>query len=233
MRLTLLALLGCMATPVPAVADQSAMRFDVRVLGLHAGVIDIAARQTDSAYAARTRFRTAGLVGVLKRIRADVSVQGRVVRGRLKPRAYSEAIDDGRTVTDVEVRFAPGRPRLVSGDTGSSAPPADTARLADAIDPLTLLYRVLREQPRDAVCRFSADIFDGHRHAEISLEERQDRGAAITCNGHYRRVSGYGDDDSETRNVSITLEYVPNGDGMRAERVEFDTRLGPAVMERR
>lgn len=233
MRLTFLVLLACLATAARAGEDQSSMRFDVRLLGLHAGVMEIAARETDSAYAARSRFRTAGLVGVLKRVRADVSVQGRVAQGRLKPHDYSEAIDDGQRVTNVEVRFAPGEPRLLSGDTGSSAPPADTSRLSDAIDPLTLLYLALRDQPRDKVCRFSADVFDGHRHAEIALNQRREQGEAITCTGHYRRVSGYGDSERENRHVSITVQYEPNGSGMRAERVEFDTRLGPAVMDRR
>ncbi|KZY40878.1 hypothetical protein A3731_12485 [Roseovarius sp. HI0049] len=218
---------------MPAQADPSSMRFEVRLLGLKAGVIEIGANVTDSAYAARTQFRTAGVVGALKQVRADVSVQGRVAGGALKPRTYTEAIDDGSRVTNVKVQFSPGRPRLISGDTGSSAPPADTSTLTDAIDPLTLLYVALRDQPRDEVCRFEADVFDGHRHAVISLKGRRSDGSNITCNGSYRRVAGYSDSEREKRNVSITVTYVPAGEVMRAERVAFDTKLGPAVMDRR
>ena len=232
MRLILAMLLVICATSVAA-DGASSMRFDVRLLGLRAGSIEIAANVSPKAYAARTRFRTAGVVGVLKQVRADVSVQGRVARGRLRPNSYSEAIDDGRRVTNVEVRFHPGKPRLISGDTGSSAPPADTSRLGDAIDPLTLLYVALRDQPRDQVCKFEADVFDGHRHAFISLRNRQVAGQTITCNGSYRRMSGYSDDEQKSRNVAISVTYVPTGDVMRAERVAFDTRLGPAVMDRR
>lgn len=232
MRLIATLLAGLAATPLWA-DDQSSMLFDVKLLGLRAGIIEIAANITDSAYAARTRFRTAGLVGALKRVRADVSVQGRVTDGALRPRDYSEAIDDGQRVTNVEVRFSPGNPRLVSGDTGSSAPPADTSRLDDAIDPLTLLYMALRDQPRDGLCRFEADVFDGHRHARITLKNRRQQGEAVTCSGSYRRVAGYSDSEHRNRNVSISVTYVPAGEVMRAERVTFDTRLGPAVMDRR
>ena len=225
-------LIGMAATPLWA-EGQSTMRYDVKLLGIRAGIIEIAANVTDRAYAARTHFRTAGVVGVLKRVRADVSVQGRVKAGRLRPQDYSEAIDDGVRVTNVEVRFEPGAPRLVSGDVGSEAPAADTSALSDAIDPLTLLYVALRDQPRDELCQFEADVFDGHRHARITLKNREDAGPAITCNGHYRRIDGYSDDERRNRNVSISVTYEPTGEMMRAERVAFDTRLGPAVMIRR
>ena len=224
-----------MAAPVPAVADESAMRFDLRLLGLHAGVVDIAARQTDSAYAARSRFRTAGIVGLFRRLRADVTVQGRVTPAGLRPLSYSEAIDDGDRVTDAEVRFAPGPPRLVSGETGSDAPPVDRARLRDALDPLTGLLLALRDQPRAGLCRLSAEVFDGQRLARLVLDRRQAQGEAVLCHGAYQRLAGYDDDDEKgrSRRVPLTIEYRPRKGLMRAEQVAFDTRYGPAVMARR
>ena len=164
MRLIMASLLVLWATPLWA-DSASSMRFDVRLLGLRAGTIEIAANVTKKAYAARSRFRTAGVMAILKKVRADISVNGRVARGQFRPHAYAESIDDGRRVTNVEVQFHPGQPRLVSGDVGSSAPPADMSRLTNAIDPLTLLYVVLHDQPRDELCKFEADLFDGHRHA--------------------------------------------------------------------
>lgn len=232
MRILLILLAGMAASPLSA-DGASSMLFDVRLLGLRAGVVEIGANVTAKAYAARTRFHTAGMVGVLKRVHADVAVTGRVTDGRLRPQDYSEAIDDGHRATNVQVRFSPGRPRLISGDTGSSAPPADTSALQDAIDPLTLLYVTLRDQPPDHVCQFEADVFDGHRHARITLKDRHANGSTITCNGFYRRIAGYGSDERENRNVAISVTYVQAGDMMRAERVAFDTRLGPAVMNRR
>jgi len=214
-------------------ADQSSMRFDVRLLGLRAGMVEIAANVTKTAYAARSRFQTAGVVGTLRSLRADISVQGKVTQGHLRPYDYAEAIDDGSRVTDVRVRFAPGAPRLISGDTGSSAPAADTSRLGGAIDPLTLLYVALRDQPRDGLCQFRADVYDGHRHAVITLDRPRPEGETVVCNGAYRRVAGYSDSERASRDVAIAVTYAPAGGLMRAERVAFDTRLGPAVMDRR
>lgn len=232
MRVVIALVLALLAAP-PALADQSSMRFDVRLLGLRAGMLEIAANVSKTAYAARSQFRTAGVVGTLKRLSADVSVQGLVAGDRLRPRDYAEAIDNGQRMTNVRVRFSPGQPRLISGQTGSSAPPADTSRLGDALDPLTLLYLTLRDQPRDEVCRFQADVFDGHRHAVVTLKQLRAEGDAIICNGAYRRVAGYSDSERQNRDVAIAVTYVPAGAVMRAARVAFDTRLGPAVMDRR
>lgn len=227
-----LLLCGLFAAPAWA-GGPSSMTFDVRLLGLRAGIIEIAASMSNGAYSARSRFHSAGLIGILKRIRADVAVRGTVRDGKLVPRTYTEAIDNGRRVTNVEVAFSPGRPRLVAGDPGSSAPPADTSRLRQAIDPLTLLYLALRDQTAEEVCHVEADVFDGHRHARFVLNRKQEAGRTVTCNGSYRRIAGYGKDEEEHRNVPVSVTYVWSGEVMRAERVAFDTRLGPAVMERR
>lgn len=233
MRAILLMLLFGLTAPARAETGRSVMRFDLRIVGFHAGILDLAATETDSAYAARSLFHTTGLLGALKRLRADLSVQGRVTGGRLQPYDYAEAIDNGRRVTDLRVRFAPGIPRLISGDTGSTAPPADTRRLDAVIDPLTLLYLAVRDQPGDTLCRMTADIFDGHRHARFTLNGRQEQGKTITCTGHYRRIAGYGGDAGKSDDVAISVDYVANGSGWRAARLAVETWLGPAVLERR
>lgn len=235
MRPILFLLIVCLASPAPAGDGPAVMRFDLRILGLHAGTIDLAMTRTDAAYAARSRFRTAGLVSLFKRLRADVTVQGRIAGGALRPVSYSEAINDGDRVTDAEVRFVPGPPRLISGRTGSAAPPVDGDRLRDALDPLTGLYLALRDQPRDGLCRLSKDVFDGQRLARLVLDRRQAQGEAVLCHGAYQRLAGYDDDDEKgrSRRVPVTVEYRPRKGLMRAERVAFDTRYGPAVMARR
>jgi hypothetical protein len=169
MRSLVMALaIALIATP-PAMAEQSAMSFDVRLLGARIGVLNIAATETGKSYAARSIFTTVGLVGALKHMEADVTVNGRLASGQMQPVDYQEAIDDGTRVTNVKVRFAPGTPRLVSGDTGSKAPPASGSSLNQAIDPLTGLYALLKDQPSTVSCAYSADIFDGHRLARIAL----------------------------------------------------------------
>lgn len=208
------------------------MSYDVRLLGARVGVMTIAATEKGGYYSARSRFSTAGIVGALRRVNADVAVQGRVAGDSLKPRDYSEEINDGSRFTNVKVQFSPGTPKLVEGDAGSDAPPARPASLSDAIDPLTTLYAALRDQPRDGICRLEADVFDGHRLARFALTQPQPQGDTVTCNGFYRRLEGYEKDGKEDRNVPISVDYEPAGQQMRAARVRVETKYGLAVMQR-
>lgn len=218
----------------PAVADQSNMSFDVRLLGARIGIFSIAATESGNGYAARSKFTTVGLVGALKKMEADVTVRGHFSSGQMKPTLYNEAIDDGTRVTDVVVKFSPGLPRLVSGETGSRAPPATGAGLARAIDPLTGVYILLRDQEAAAVtCQFTADIYDGHRLARIKLNRAEKRPDGTTCHGSYRRLAGYSSSESRSKNVPLAIDYVAHQGGYRAAQVRVDTRYGAAVIKRR
>ncbi len=231
-RLGLAALMIC--TTLPAWADQSSMSFDVRLLGARIGIFSIAANTSGNGYAARSKFTTVGLVGALKKMEADVTVQGRVTNGRMQPVNYVEAIDDGTRVTDVVVTFAPGTPRLVSGDTGSSAPPATGAALKSAIDPLTGVFILLRDQAPDQVtCDFATHIYDGHRLAHIQLTGAESHSNGKTCLGTYQRVSGYSSSERRSRVLPLAIDYIPHGDVLRADQIRVDTRYGPAVVKRR
>ncbi|MEO0370747.1 MAG: DUF3108 domain-containing protein [Pseudomonadota bacterium] len=231
-RLWLVALMAC--TALPAWAEQSSMSFDVRLLGARVGLFTIAANSSGGGYAARSKFTTVGLVGALKKMEADVTVQGRLTGGRMQPVSYVEAIDDGTRVSDVVVKFAPGTPRLVSGDTGSSAPPASGAALNSAIDPLTGLVLLLSDQdPSKVTCVFTANLYDGHRLAKIELTQAEPRGTGKTCHGTYQRVSGYTSSERRSRVLPLAIDYVTHGATLRAEQVRVDTRYGPAVVKRR
>ncbi|MEM6589304.1 MAG: DUF3108 domain-containing protein [Pseudomonadota bacterium] len=231
-RLRLAALMVCCGVPVWA--EQSSMSFDVRLLGARVGIFSIATNTSGGGYAARSRFTTVGLVGALKRMEADVTVQGRVTGGQMQPVNYVEAIDDGTRLTDVVVKFAPGTPRLVSGDTGSSAPPATGAALNSAIDPLTGVYILLRDQnPSDVTCNFAAHIYDGHRLAQIQLNRAEARSDGKTCHGTYQRVSGYSSSERRSRVLPLAIDYVAHGGTLRADQIRVDTRYGPAVVKRR
>lgn len=225
---------ACLAWACPAASDQRwSATYDVQLLGAKIGEISFAGTQRNGGYAARSRFRTTGLVAGLKRMHADVSVTGRTSGAKLTPFEYSEAIDNGRRVTNVKVRFAGQAPRLVAGETGSSAPPADTSGLHRALDPLTALYTLLRDRESSETCPFVADIYDGHRHARLELTARQTTENGFSCSGHYRRISGYSSAEKTSRRVPITVNYVPEAGRLRALRISVRTKYGKALLVRR
>jgi len=216
-----------------AAQEKTRMLFDVHLIGAKIGEISIAGRQVNGQYAARSQFKTTGVVSALKRMHGDVSVNGRVSANQHTPGQYSEAINDGRRSTNVKVRFGGGEPRLISGDPDSSAAPADTRKLRDALDPLTALFLILKDQPSDDLCRFRSDVYDGHRHARLSLGHRKAGQKTIACSGEYRRISGYSASDKKEGRVPFQVFYKASAGSMHATRVDIQTKYGKAVLLRR
>ncbi|WP_306151890.1 DUF3108 domain-containing protein [Roseovarius sp. MMSF_3281] len=232
MRKCLGLVLWMLAAPVAA-QEKTAILYDVHLIGAKIGEVTIAGTQANGSYAARSRFRTTGIVKALKRMRGDVSVKGRVAGQDHTPGQYSETINDGKRFTDVKVRFEGKPPRLISGDPDSHATPADTSGLRNALDPLTALYLILRDQPRDGLCRFRRDVYDGHRHARLSLGSPRPKQDRVTCAGEYRRLSGYTASERKERRIPFTVHYEAKSGDMLATRVDIQTKYGKAVLLRR
>jgi hypothetical protein len=219
--------------PPLAAQETTAILFDVHLIGAKIGEISIAGRQSNGQYAARSRFKTTGVVSALKRMHGDVSVNGRVAANWHTPGQYSEVIDDGRRSTNVTVRFGGGVPKLVSGDPDSRAAPADPGRLDGALDPLTALFLILKDQPSSGLCTFRRDIYDGHRHARLSLGNRKPGAESVACSGEYRRIAGYSASDKKEGRVPFRVLYKATAGIMRATRVDIQTKYGKAVLLRR
>lgn len=216
-----------------AAEERTAILYDVHLIGAKIGEITIVGQQANGQYVARSKFRTTGIVSALKQMRGDVSVNGRVSDGGHTPGQYSETINDGRRFTDVTVRFGGQEPILTSGDPDSSAAPADTSALRNALDPLTALYLILRDQPQDSLCRFKRDIYDGHRHARLLLGSPRKDKQNMTCSGEYRRLAGYSSSEKKERRTPFTVFYKQDAESMLATRINIKTKYGNAVLLRR
>lgn len=218
----------------PALAQQQwSAVYDVKLLGAKVGEMSVAGNETGNSYSARSRFATVGAVGALKRVRFDLTAKGRKTGHRFAPQSYNENIDDGWRISKMNVGFPGGVPKLLSGTSGSSAPPADTSRLRGALDPLTALYAALRDQETGALCRLDADIFDGHRHARFGLTGRTAEGETVTCHGEYRRIAGYSSSGKRKQRYRVAVQYEPHGALMRATEVRVQTMYGNVLLHRR
>ncbi|WP_294619487.1 DUF3108 domain-containing protein [uncultured Roseovarius sp.] len=224
--------LWMLAAPV-ASQEKTAILYDVHLIGAKIGEVTIAGNQANGRYAARSQFRTTGVVKALKRMHGDVSVKGRVAGISHTPGQYSETINDGKRFTDVKVRFEGKPPKLISGDPDSRAAPAETNGLSNALDPLTALYLILRDQPRKELCQFRREIYDGHRHARLSLGSPREKQKRVTCAGEYRRIAGYSSSEKKERRIPFTVLYEAKAGEMLATRVDIQTKYGKAVLLRR
>jgi hypothetical protein len=216
-----------------AAEEKTAILYDVQLIGAKVGEITIAGNQANGRYAARSQFATTGIVKALKDMHGDVSVKGRVAGRDHTPGQYSETINDGKRFTDVKVRFEGKAPKLISGNPDSRAEPADTSSLRSALDPLTALYLILRNQPRDGLCQFRRDVFDGHRHARLSLGSPRPKQDRVTCAGEYRRIDGYTSSEKKERRIPFTVLYEAEAGDMLVTRVDIQTKYGKAVLHRR
>jgi PAS domain-containing protein len=217
-----------------ALADSMQARYDVRLIGAKVGEMAMASTETASAYSTRARFATTGPLSALKQASFDLSAKGRKSGNRLVPTRYSEVTSEGRRSTNLKISFSGGVATQVSGDTGSSAPAVNPRSLPGAYDPLTALYAALRDQAPNQLCSLDADVYDGHRHARLSLTNRKVLdGGRVQCSGQYRRIAGYSQRELRHRTAPVSVIYAPQGSNMRAETVVVRTRYGKVSMHRR
>lgn len=234
MRILAVCLWGLMfATPLIA-AEDTPTRFDVRLFGIKVGEITLAGRIRNGAYVAKSLFRTTGMTGRLARARFTLNAKGRATKTGLVPRAYSEDIDTGRRASSARLAYSGGVPRVTGGTLSGKTDLLDPTQEKGTLDPMTVLFAVLRDQPDDALCTFTATVFDGARRSNIRLTSRQDKNGDVICSGEYRRVAGFSEREL-TRQTAFPLRvtYRDARGVMQAIRIDLRTTYGKVVMLRR
>ncbi|MEY8843194.1 DUF3108 domain-containing protein [Cribrihabitans sp. XS_ASV171] len=234
MRSLALALSLCLF-PVALAAQDTVGSYAVRALGVTVGQLQVSGRVTESAFAVKAQFTTSGLVGAVKGIRFVMESHGARRGERFIPSRYSEDMDTGSRESRVQLVWKGGVARASGSEVGDRGPYAVTdAQQRGAVDPLTAMFMVLRDQPRDGLCRMSQRIYDGERLTEIALTGRSEEGETVTCTGLYRRVAGYSPQKlAEKSRFPLTVTYAPAGDLMQMVSVRADTTYGPATIVRR
>jgi hypothetical protein len=214
--------------------------FDVLLGGVRAAVVSYAANTDGDRYAVTGKLSTTGVVGAMVRVSYEATARGRQTGpGRYRPTSFTEIRDSAREVSRAEMRFAGGRPQVKTyvppRETDRHA--VDPATQAGTVDPMTVIYAALRDQPRDQVCDLALQVFDGKRRSEVTLSNPSPETGAgeITCKGQYRRIAGWSPDKlAERTRFDFEMTYARQPDGVyRVTRVTTDTTLGRAVLRRR
>ena len=237
MRLFLvLVLVGLVSGPAPAFADGTAV-FDIRIRGIPVGVMRLAGLEAEGFYAARAEIESVGVARVFRRFSYRASVRGDVDDGDLTPLRYEEIADTGRRRSEAVLIYAEGVPS-VSRFVSQSEPPADSpapATQGGTLDPLSALFSVLRDRPPGAVCGRQLIMFDGRRRSSLTLGPAQDTGDGVACDGEYRRLQGFTDEElSRHRAFEMQLFFAPNAAGLQqSRRIAVQSVYGLATLDRR
>lgn len=235
-RTTLWITLGLLALAGPATADTRAT-FDVRLLGLTLGQMQLSGDEKEDAYAVSSAFATSGL-GRMARAAFALTAQGQIRDGAFSPQRYDERIDTGERQSTAQLRYRRGVPRITGGSVlAERAADADALNPADqggTLDPLTALYTALRDRPRAGLCGVDVVVFDGQRRSGIRMTGRTDGDGTVTCTGVYTRLKGFSASSMKRQTAyPFTVTYRPVGDVMQAARITVRTTYGMAELKRR
>lgn len=213
-------------TSPPLMAQDTHMRFDIRLGALKVGHLGVAANETDQTYAVRAQFQDTGLVGILVGIRFDAHAQGTRLGTSLIPRRYEENIDTGRRQSLTRLQYNAGLPQVLD-DTPTSPLLIALEDQRGTVDPLTALYTLLRSGP--APCGQNIPVFDGRRRSQVTLGPMRDG----QCSGNYRRIAGYSDAEMRERvSFPLTLRFAGAEGKSHLVEAKVDTLWGSATLTR-
>lgn len=226
--------LACLLA-VPATAEEGS--FNVSLAGVRAGILAYSGEESGGRYTARGSARASGLAGVVLDVTLDTVSQGRVSGNSYRPQSYRQVGTDRGRSRDMRFRYRNGVP------TVTRTPPrtlpdyvADPADQRGTLDPVTTAYAMLRDRPRDLMCKLDIDLFDGRRRAEIKyVRLRQGPDGTLICEGEYRRLQGFTPEELAERPFwPFTVTYTPlGGDMFRVTEVRIPTTFGAMRMRRR
>ena len=212
-------------------------RFDVILRGIPAGQLVFKAEQAGGLYAVAGKVQSTGIVAALLTFRYDATARGTVTSKGFRPSFYSQDTDRRGRRARAEMSYRSGvpRPPEITPPRGPAPYDLDPATQGGTIDPLTAIFAVLRDQPRDSACNTSLTLFDGRRRTQLTLGAPivQADGTA-TCTGNYKRLGGFSPEDLAERSVfPMTLKLQPVADKLRVSEVRVPTVYGDAVLRRR
>lgn len=235
MKHLILTITLALSLPLAATAQDSSGRYSAHALGVKVGDMTLSGTVTDSKYAVSGKFVTSGLAAAVAGVRFEMTASGGRSGDRFVPKRYAEDMNTGKRESRVKLVWSGGVAKASGSAIGDRGPYAVTpAQQKGAVDPLTAMFMVLRDQPAEDLCQLRQRIYDGERLTEVVLDQKSGSGDKITCKGVFRRVAGYSPEDlNERSSFPLTVKYERVGEVMQATRFTAQTIYGKAQIRRR
>lgn len=224
-----------MLLAAPGARAAERMIFDIYLLGLKAGELEIASAEGRTRYALAGRLESTGLLDVVRKVRYGAETNGRKRSGNFVPELYTETTvsDERRGSARMEYRRGVPQKKVYTPPRKPDSDDVDPATQGGTIDPLTALYAALRDVPREKACRIDQRLFDGRRSTRLWIEPVP--GDPLRCRGLYRRIAGYDADELAERRdfpFEMRLERL-NESKVRVAEIRARTLYGRARLVRR
>ena len=208
--------------------------FDVYILGLKLGRLNYAVEYKNNSYSAAGNLRSTGLFSAIAKYSFEASSQGKIERGVFKPTYYSERSDTGRRKEQKILRYFDHGIEL---ETKKTAKPywQDPNQQMDALDPMSAIIFILRDQTEANICKQNFAMFDGIRRVGIKFVEGEETTEGyLRCKGIYTRVGGYSAKElKDGTNFPFYVNYQIENDDYRVISFQMTTNRGRAKFVRR
>lgn len=218
---------------------QEHAAFDISLLGVRAATLSIAGITERGYYAASGQLRSIGIARAVAKVQFDAQVRGRVRGGRFQPQAYSERAATNAGVSAGSVRYVGRTPQEKVYDPPRAVDQNAVAARTQSgtVDPMTVIFAVLRDQPRESLCALSYQVYDGARRSQVTLTQpsAEDRRGRLSCQGEYLRVAGFSQAAMAERQsfpFEITYQRQPSGI-YQVALITTPTTFGRATFRRR
>ena len=208
--------------------------FDVYILGLKLGRLAYAVEYKNNSYSAAGNLRSTGVLSAIAKYSFEASSQGKIERGVFKPKYYYEKSDTGRRKEQKILRYFDHGIEL---ETKKTAKPywQDPNQQMDALDPMSAIIFILRDQTEANVCKQNFAMFDGIRRVGIKFVEGEETTEGyLRCKGIYTRVGGYSAKElKDGTDFPFYVSYQIKSDDYRVISFQMTTTRGRAKFVRR
>ncbi len=170
------------AGAAPADQKDSAV-FDLTLRGIPTGTLSVSGAIEGRSYAAAGVLKSGGLVALVRKVRYDARVSGRVTNGRFTPVRYEEDADTGKRQSQSVMEYKAGVPQVKVYNPPKTPRPSDIdpATQGGTVDPLTAAFAALRDVAPEEACRLKLVLFDGRRRSQVVLADPQPTGGGRPC----------------------------------------------------
>ncbi|WP_172296383.1 DUF3108 domain-containing protein [Pseudoruegeria sp. HB172150] len=235
-RLILPLLLILLQIAAPARAEETVAEFTIGLRGVTIGTLRLSGLRSEERYSASAAINSVGVAEGIHPFSYRGKVEGEPFRDGYIPGHYEESINTGRRQSSAVIEYWSGVPKVLSvRSLAATAADSPVPHLqGDALDPLTVLFDMMRDRQVGPICNRRHFLFDGVRRSMLRLGAPAVEGDLVTCYGEYRRLKGFAADEmARQRSFSLAAVYEHAAGRLRLVRVDVDSVYGVVTLHRR